>query len=532
MPIVQISRIQHRRGKRTDLPQLAAGEIGWVIDEQRLFIGNGTVSDGAPAVGNTEIVTSGSSAFTTALSHTYKGYLGDSTPVTTSTSRTLQQRLDEYVSVKDFGAKGDDSTADVTAIQNAIDEIYIDTDKDDTRSRRILFFPAGTYRINTALKIPPFAHLVGEGPDKTIIKNSGNNAVVVMQDDEGNVGSDIGNSSATTPTQVQISNMTLRTSVAYGGISLDRVTNAYFNNLKLQGSFASGGSDSATSKGVTVTNSTATHTTSNIVFNQCQFTKFARLVDLSFNCTNVKFHACDFKTAYYGALIGAEMDGSTTGLDDGPRDIQFTSSSWSDIGQQAILVSPATGTTDDAGPRHIVSHANFYAKTVGNNFEGVGSIREVPVIQFDNDECSSVQDFFERTDLRRSDGSSELNAAPEVQGIGVTTKLIKSQTLPDNTSSATTINEFPALSSKGIVIKYKITRGTLDRTGELVISCSTNAVGFDDTFTESGADVGVTLTAVLDDKDSTSGNETVAFKFTTTSTGTAATIDYQTTIIA
>ena len=532
MPIVQISRIQHRRGKRTDLPQLAAGELGWVIDEQRLFIGNGTVSDGAPAVGNTEIVTEGSSTFTSALSHTYKGYLGDSTPVTTSVQRTVANRLDEYVSVKDFGAKGDDSTADVTAIQNAIDEIYIDTDKDDTRSRRILFFPAGTYRINTALKIPPFAHLAGEGPDKTIIKNSGNNAVVVMQDDEGNVGSDIGNSSATTPTQIQISNMTLRTSVAYGGISLDRVTNAYFNNLKLQGSYASGGSDSSTSKGVTVTNSTATFSTSNIVFNQCQFTKFARLVDLSFNCTNVKFHACDFTTAFYGALIGAEMDGSSTGLDDGPRDIQFTSSNWSDIGQQAILVSPATGTTDDAGPRHIVSHANFYAKTVGNNFEGVGSIREVPIIQFDNDECSSVQDFFERTDLRRSDGSSELNAAPEVQGIGVTTKLIKSQTLPDNTSSATTINEFPALSSKGIVIKYKITRGTLDRTGEFIISCSTNAVGFDDTFTESGADVGVTLTATLDNKDSTAGNETVTFKFTTTSTGTAATIDYQTTIIA
>ena len=54
----------------------------------------------------------------------------------------------------------------------------------------------------------------------------------------------------------------------------------------------------------------------------------------------------------------------------------------------------------------------------------------------------------------------------------------------------------------------------------------------DDTFTESGATVGVTLSAVLDNKDSTAGNETVAFKFVTTSTGTAATIDYQTTIIA
>ena len=532
MPIVQISRIQHRRGKQTDLPQLAAGEIGWVVDEQRLFIGNGTVSDGAPAVGNTEIVTAGSSAFTSALSHTYEGYLGGSTPVTTSQQRTVAQRLDDYVSVKDFGAKGDDSTADAPAIQNAIDEIYKDTDKDDTRARRVLFFPAGTYRIGTALKIPPYAALVGEGPDKTIIKNSGNNAVMVTMDDDGNVGADIGNSSATTPTQIQISSMTLRNTVAYGGMSLDRVTHAYFNNVKFQGSYASGGSDASTSKGITVTNSTAIYSTTNVIFNQCQFTKFARLVDISFNATNIKFHNCDFATAYYGALIGAEMDGSTAGLTDGPRDMQFTSSSWSDIGQQAILVAPATGTTDGAGPRHIVSHANYYAKNVANNFEGTGTLNEVPIIQFDNDECSSVQDFFERTDLRRSDGSSNLNAAPEVQGIGVTSKLIKSQTLPDNTSSATTINEYPALNSKGITIKYKITRGTLDRTGEFIISASTTAVSSDDTFTESGADVGVTLSAVLDNKDSTAGNETVAFKFTTTSTGTAATIDYQTTILA
>ena len=532
MPIVQISRIQHRRGKRTDLPQLAAGELGWVIDEQRLFIGNGTVSDGAPAVGNTEIITSGSSAFTSALSHTYKGYLGDSTPVTTTQQRTLQQRLDDYVSVKDFGAKGDNSTADITAIQNALDEIYKDTDKDDTRARRVLFFPAGTYRINAALKIPPYAHLVGEGPDKTIIRNSGNNAVLVTQDDDGNVGANIGNSGATTPTQIQVSSMTLRNTVAYGGVSLDRVTHAYFNNVKFQGSYTSGGSDAVNSKGVTVNHSNATYSTSNVAFNQCQFTKFARLVDISYNATNVRFHACDFSIAFYGALIGAEMDGSTAGLNNGPRDMQFTSSSWSTIGQQAILVAPATGATDGAGPRHIVSHANFFAKTVANNFEGTGTFSEVPIIQFDNDECTSSQDFFERTDLRQSDGSSNLNAAPEVQGIGVSSKLIKSQTLPDNTSSATTINEYPALTSKGISIKYKITRGTLDRTGEFIISASTTAVGFDDTFTESGADVGVTLSAVLDDKDSTAGNETVAFKFTSTSTGTAATIDYQTTILA
>ena len=532
MPITQISRIQHRRGKRTDLPQLAAGELGWVVDEQRLFIGNGTVSDGAPAVGNTEIVTSGSSAFTSALSHTYKGYLGDSTPVGTSQQRTTGSRLDDYVSVKDFGATGDDSTADLTAIQNAIDEIYKDTDKDDTRSRRVLFFPAGTYRINAALKIPPYAHLVGEGPDKTIITNSGNNAVMVTMDDEGNVGANIGNSGATTPTQIQISNMTIKNTVAYGGVSLDRVTKAYFNNVKFQGSYAVSGADASNSKGVTVTNSTVTYSTTGVIFNQCQFTKFARLVDISDDSTHIRFHDCDFSTAYYGALLGAEMDGSTAGSINGPRDVHFTSSSWSDIGQQAIYVKPTPGADTGVGPRNIISQGNWYASTVANNFEGTGTFSEVPVIQYDNDECSSVMDFFERSDLRRSDGSSNLNAAPELQGIGIQAKAIKSQTLADNTSSATTINEYPALAGKGLKVVYKIVRGTLDRTGELVVSASTNGVSYDDTYTESGSDLGVELTAALDNKDSTAGSETVALKFTTTNTGTAATIDYQTTILA
>jgi len=534
MPIVQISRIQHRRGKRTDLPQLAAGELGWVIDEQRLFIGNGTVADGAPAVGNTEIMTAGSSGFTTALSHTYKGYLGSSTPIQTGATgdftRTLQQVLDDQASVKSFGAKGDDSTDDTSAIQRALDELYSDTDKDDTRARRTLFFPAGVYRINASLTIPPFAHLVGEGPEKTVIRNSGNNPVAVTEDDDGNVYGGIGTGGATTPTQIQVSNITFKNTVAYGGISIDNASKLYFHNCRFTGSYASGGDDATNSKAVTVRSSTALPC-ANIYFHQCQFTKFARLVDMSMDVTNVRFHDCDFSTAYYGAIIGDEWDSSTTdGMSVGPRDVQFIGSSWSTIGQQAIYVKPKQSV--EAPSRNIISHGNWYAKTVANNFEGVGSIREVPVIQYDQDECSSIMDFFERSDLRRSDGSSELNAAPELQGIGIQTKSIKSQTLSDNTSAATTINEYPAFAGKGLKVVYKIVRGTADRTGELVISASTNGVSYDDTFTESGSDVGVELTAVLDDKDSTSGSETVALKFTTTNTGTDATIDYQTTIIA
>ena len=32
MAVVQISRIQHRRGKSDDLPQLASAELGWSIN--------------------------------------------------------------------------------------------------------------------------------------------------------------------------------------------------------------------------------------------------------------------------------------------------------------------------------------------------------------------------------------------------------------------------------------------------------------------------------------------------------------------
>ena len=538
MPQVQISRIQHRRGKATDLPQLAAGELGWSIDDQKLYIGNGTVADGAPAVGNTEIMTAGSSSFTTSLTHTYKGYLGDSTPIITGASgdvsRTLQARLDDYVSVKEFGAVGDDSTADVVAIQRAIDELYSDTDQDDARSRRILFFPAGTYKIAASLTIPPYAHLVGEGPDKTIIKNSASAPALVTEDDDGQGYGNIGDSSATTPTQIQISNMTIRTTVAYGGLSIDNATKVFVNNVKFQGTYVSGGSDDSNSKGVTVRSTTALPC-ANVVFDQCQLTGFARLVDLSFDVTNVRFTNCDFSTAYYGALLGASMDGSTDGLTKGPRDVQFTGSSWSTIGQQAILVAPATGADSGTGPRNILSYGNWYAETVANNFDGVNSISEVPVLQFDNDECTSTLDFFERTSQRDTDfgdSTDPSNTPPEVQGIGIQRKAVKQITLSDNTSSATDTGIYlPGFNDKGVRITYKMNRGAKYRTGVFTISAAGELCTHNDDYEET-SDVGTTLSAITSDGDSTAGNDTIRVKYVTTSdSSTDVTMEYEVEIL-
>lgn len=57
MAIVQLSRITNRRGLQEDLPQLAPGELGWCLDSRLLFIGNGTIEEGSPAIGNTEVLT-------------------------------------------------------------------------------------------------------------------------------------------------------------------------------------------------------------------------------------------------------------------------------------------------------------------------------------------------------------------------------------------------------------------------------------------------------------------------------------------
>ncbi len=57
MAVITVSKIQVRSGLYTDLPALDTGEFGWCVDTQQLFIGKGTLAEGAPTTGVTEILT-------------------------------------------------------------------------------------------------------------------------------------------------------------------------------------------------------------------------------------------------------------------------------------------------------------------------------------------------------------------------------------------------------------------------------------------------------------------------------------------
>ena len=79
MAVTQISKIQIRRGLQENLPQLSSAEMGWSIDEQRLFIGNGTLSEGAPFTGVTEILTTQSMYSELALIESLEGNVANMT---------------------------------------------------------------------------------------------------------------------------------------------------------------------------------------------------------------------------------------------------------------------------------------------------------------------------------------------------------------------------------------------------------------------------------------------------------------------
>lgn len=532
MPIVQISRIQHRRGKATDLPQLAAGELGWVIDEQKLYIGNGTVADGAPAVGNTEIITAGSTGFASALQYIYKGYRQDDTILTganinSPTQRSLQERLDDTVSVKSFGAVGNDANATTTrqAIQRALDELYSDiVDEDNSQSRRILLFPAGTYRIDSTLKIPPYAQLVGEGNGKTIIRNSGTGPVAQTVDQDNN-GFGTMTGSAVTPKNISIEGITFKTSVAYGGVSIDCAENVSFYDCGFEGTYESGNNDvsvttiSSIGKGFTVRSTTALPC-SNITFDKCTFTKFARLVHLDYDVTSVKFINCDFSLARYGAVIGSLADGVTSGQTQGPQNIQFISNQFKNIHESAVKVSNSTSEV-----RNIVTFNNFFAKTVGlANSGNVDNITTYPIINFTGVECSSVLDFFQISG-RRSNTQVPLD---EVQGLCNVTKPINLVTLKNNQSLASTGIMISAVEDKKITVDYKITRGSNYRMGKLTINSYTSGVTYSDDFEENN-DVQVELIPSWDDLDSSGSSESVVIRYNTDNS-VDGTLNYQVTV--
>jgi hypothetical protein len=228
MAIVQLSRIQHRRGRKltgTGMPQLASGELGWAIDTQELYIGNGAVSEGSPAVGNTKVLTEHDNLFELTEQYSYRnGVIAD------TFARSLQRRLDDFVSVRAFGAFGD-NTDQTIQIQKAINSLYKPSlDNLNNNERVVLYVPEGTYIVSSPILVPSYVTLIGAGKEKTFIKSS--NSSVFETISRGLLPP----TTQTQPKYISIEGMTIEVSNAqHPGIRLNGCEHSVFRDLKFRG---------------------------------------------------------------------------------------------------------------------------------------------------------------------------------------------------------------------------------------------------------------------------------------------------------
>lgn len=513
MAIVSISQIKHRRGNLEDLPQLASGELGWALDARRLFIGNGLTTEGAPEEGVTEILTEYSDILALLSTYTYKGTDAGYTVSTgadanSPTVRSIQQKLDDFVNVKDFGAKGDGATDDTVAINRALYQLYCVSGNltSTTQIRRVLYFPAGTYLISNFVKIPPYATLRGDGKDCTVIKQTTANTIVAsVVDSLQQYGSNQGNNSATKSQYIDISGITFKQTDAKTGspATYTNYTDIFlvstgieisFSQCKFEGPFVNHISNTYISspnpqlpenQACFHANAPVNGSAYNLTFKNCEFSSHTYAAKIENSVYHVTFDQCYFAYLYGGINV---LAGTTRGL-------KVTNSLFDKIHSEGIT-SAAPG---------ILSAFNTYLD-VGVNFLGTTSTTAVsPVLDFNADDCSSFGDYFAREDAATStypriayNGYAVYSviAGKKIQYGNYNEESGKQAVIGDNASG--TLVSFYSTKVSGAFIEYVLTRGTTAaRTGTIYLSVFNGNPAVNDVARNNGTNPDVTFSTSM-----------------------------------
>ena len=523
MAIVQISKIQHRRGLKENLPNLGSAELGWALDTRQLYIGNGALTEGAPTAGRTEILTEYSDILGLFASYTYSGEAATGRAVQTGDTalnpiaRSLQDRLDEIVSVKSFGATGDGNTDDTEAINRALFQLYC-TDV-ITTARKTLFFPAGVYKISDVIEIPTYAYIVGEGKDCVFIKqtNTGGSLVFSLADSLQQVGANIGNNSAIRPSYINISSLTFENAVDHSVGLISDAFNCNFTDVKFKGPRVDPSDPGNSTRGIFI-ESTPVLQTENIRFIGCDFFGTTYAVVADDDVHNITWDGCDFRQLYRGFNFGENTTGTGSSVD-GPESMRIINSHFNDIADTAIYgYDGITG---------IISAFNKF-KEVGNSYAGPGN-PSAPVIVFNGDGNRSIGDIFERDDaddllyprVSHSNYSVYVQYPDETRFGKLHQKNGGTITINDNvvTPTATGI-EINVVRTPMLILDYSLVRNGFSRSGRMLIAHSNVAQNLDDTFIENGA-VGVTFSLAND-----GSSDITSIQYTATSIGFSGTFTY------
>lgn len=441
MAIVQISRITQRQGLLEDLPQpLAGAELGWAVDERRLFIGNGELANGAPVVGNTEVLTEFSDILSFATGYTYKGEAGGYTVQTGATSsspvtQSLQRRLDSYVVITDFGATGDGITDVTSNINRALFQIYCRSESATTR--RSLYFPAGTYVITDTLNIPPFATLYGDGADSTVIyfkvlewtsSQAYDQGVLVYDvtsadyyrsnfsvpvgtnltdsnpsgdpywsiealpeyifrtaDSLQQIGPDIYTNGALAPGNIAVTGIKFLTNQLNSGALIQAAAVCAFESVRIAGP-QTGLALSTTTNNTRAVDwaSTESLISSNVTWNNCTFDGFTYASNTDERIEGVTFSNNQFVNLHQGVVLGG-----VSVVDGGPTGVRIVQNTFDEVYSEGVVFNNVS--------LNCTAYNTFY--DVGNHLNGVDNPAE-PIIDINANNNVSVGDRFARNNAQ------------------------------------------------------------------------------------------------------------------------------------
>jgi hypothetical protein len=342
--VVQISKIQVRRGQKNSnsgIPQLSSAEFAWAVDSQELFIGNGSVLEGAPYVGNTKVLTEHDNILELASSYQFAS---DDTAITLSVSRSLQSKEDETVSVADFGAVGDGSTDCVAAFETAFTELFRNANEN---YKKELLIPNGEYLFTSDLAVPTGVILKGETQLGAVLNIGDNNIRLITSQ-----GLELGDFNSTNrPQNLRWRNFTIKRTT--GTLTLSGLAESKFEDVRFLGEYALGNAVTlATEPAAIFWQNTVIGTRAhNLVFDNCVFEQNS----ISVKClqsnvfdTAVRFQDCKFfvnDTAIY-------IDGVST---QGNR-WQINDCEFEEVANQAFRSTAGRGT--------LIQRSKF--KSVGN----------------------------------------------------------------------------------------------------------------------------------------------------------------------
>lgn len=498
MAILEIAKIQVRRGQETvtGLPQLDSGEFGWSIDTQNLYIGNGSTSEGAPEVGNTRILTENDNVFNlSTATYAYAGGYRAPGLITLAQHRSLQHKLDEYVSVYDFN-----ETVTTQTLQTAINQLFLNADKQLPISRTALRMPAGDYVFTSTVYLPPYTTIIGDGQDKTVLTISDSSKPLFQfMDQTGSLYQDGATNiqSSTHPTNINLSGITFKYStstIKINAIPLLRVdcaTDSVISNCKFIGSYVYGDSSDTGYVGIDIRGQ-GVITTKDLIIDNCTFDGLYYGIKSNYDIEDITISNSKFRNLRKGITY---KENTISGNTVGPLRSKITKNKFINIEQEGIYVGASSIPT-----QHISSYNTF--KEVGNNL--AGDLNAVyPIINFVSQGNNSVGDYFARFNSINNT-TSTVSFKPLVEGYSYTDQPAVYAVSVVASTTTTVLSKFPYTTDQSYKVQYSVVKvpSGVSRKGELLINLSqlgsNTTATVTDSYTYTGAtDGGVVFTVGL-----------------------------------